>query len=179
MTTPAGGLEPAQGGERGSGSGAPGGDAAAAAGAGEVGRVLALDVGGRRLGLAVSDPTGTLASPLVTLERTTPKADAAALAALAAEHGATTVVAGLPIDLAGREGPAAEAVRAYLDDLAARLPGLAFELVDERMTTVVADRALAASGVPGRRRRAVIDQVAASVFLQSWLDARAGRGASR
>jgi putative holliday junction resolvase len=162
MTT--GGHGPTQGGAGEGGSSAPGG---------ATGRVLALDVGGRRLGVAVSDPTGTLALPLVTVERTTPQADAAALAALAAEHGATTVVAGLPIDLAGRQGPAAQAVRAYLDDLAARLPGLSFELVDERLTTVVADRALAAAGVPGRRRRAVIDQVAASVFLQSWLDARA------
>jgi len=149
-------------------------------GGGQTGRVLALDVGGRRLGLALSDPTGTLASPLVTLERTTPEADAAAIAALAAEHGAGTVVAGLPIDLAGRHGPAAQAVGAYLDDLAARLPGLSFELVDERMTTVMAERALAASGVPGRQRRAVVDQVAATVFLQEWLDARTaerGRGA--
>ena len=137
-------------------------------------RVLALDVGGRRLGIAVSDPTGTLASPLVTLERTTPEADAAAIAALAAEHGAGTIVAGLPIDLAGGHGPAARSVTAYLDDLAARLPGVRVELVDERMTTVMAERALAASGVPGRERRAVIDQVAATVFLQEWLDARAG-----
>jgi putative Holliday junction resolvase len=142
--------------------------------------VLALDVGGRRLGVALSDPTGTLASPLVTLERATPEADAAAIAALAAEHGAGTVVAGLPIDLAGRHGPAAQAVAAYLDELAARLPGLAFELVDERMTTVMAERALAASGVPGRERRAVVDQVAATVILQEWLDNRrpgaGGRG---
>jgi putative Holliday junction resolvase len=146
---------------------------------GETGRVLALDVGGRRLGLALSDPTGTLASPLVTLERTTPEADAAAIAALAAEHGAGTVLAGLPIDLAGRHGPAARAVSAYLDDLAGRLPGLAFELVDERMTTVMAERALAASGVPGRQRRAVVDQVAATVFLQEWLDRRAGAAGER
>jgi putative pre-16S rRNA nuclease len=159
MTT--GGQGPTQGGEQGGGPGVP------------VTRVLALDVGGRRLGVAVSDPTGTLASPLVTVERTTPEADAAALGALAAEYGASTVVTGLPIDLAGRQGPAAEAVRAYLDELAAHLPSLTFELVDERLTTVMANRALAASGMPGRQRRAVIDQVAASVFLQSWLDARA------
>ncbi|HXP13754.1 MAG TPA: Holliday junction resolvase RuvX, partial [Actinomycetes bacterium] len=96
------------------------------------GRVLALDVGSRRLGVAVSDPTGTVASPLATVPRRTPAEDAAALAALAAEQDATTVVAGLPVTLAGAEGPAARAVRAYLDELRPLLPGLAFDLVDER-----------------------------------------------
>ena len=74
------------------------------------GRVLAVDVGTRRLGVAVSDPTGTVASPLATVPRRTPAEDATALAALAAEHAATTVVVGLPVTLAGREGPAAKAV---------------------------------------------------------------------
>jgi putative pre-16S rRNA nuclease len=139
------------------------------------GRVLALDVGTRRLGVAVSDPTGTLASPLITVERSTPERDAAALARLAAEQGANMVVTGLPVALSGREELAARDVRAYVADLAGRLPQLAFELVDERFSTVVAERALAAQGVPGRARRQVVDQLAASVFLQAWLDHRSGR----
>ncbi|HEX4907316.1 MAG TPA: Holliday junction resolvase RuvX [Actinomycetes bacterium] len=138
------------------------------------GRVLALDVGTRRLGVAVSDPTGTVASPLATIPRRTPAEDAAALAALAAEHDATTVVVGLPVTLAGSEGPAARAVRAYLEELRPLLGGLAFELADERLSTVAAERALVGGGVRRRDRRQVVDQVAASVFLQTWLDGRRG-----
>ena len=141
------------------------------------GRVLALDVGTRRLGVAVSDPTGTVASPLATIPRRTPAEDAATLATLAATHGAATVVAGLPVTLSGQEGPAARAVRAYLDELRPLLPGLAFELTDERLSTVAAERALVGGGVRRRDRRGVVDQVAASVFLQTWLDGRrAGEG---
>src|SRR4051794_35450337 len=109
------------------------------------GRVLALDVGTRRLGIAVSDPTGTLASPLATLARGTIAAHPAALARLAAEHGATLIVAGLPVALSGREELAARTVRDYLAQLTPLLPGIRFELADERMTTVVAQRSLAAS----------------------------------
>jgi putative Holliday junction resolvase len=134
------------------------------------GRVLALDVGTRRLGVAVSDPTGTVASPLATIPRRTPGEDAAALAALAAEQDAATVVAGLPVTLGGREGPAATAVRAYLEELRPLLPDLRFELADERLSTVAAERALVGGGVRRRDRRQVVDQVAASVFLQTWLD---------
>jgi len=136
------------------------------------GRVLAVDVGTRRLGVAVSDPTGTVASPLATVPRRTPAEDAKALAALAGEQDATTVVVGLPVTLAGREGPAAKAVRAWLDELAALLPELDLQLADERLSTVAAERALVGGGVRRRARREVVDQVAASVFLQTWLDAR-------
>jgi putative pre-16S rRNA nuclease len=135
------------------------------------GRVLAVDVGTRRLGVAVSDPTGTVASPLATVPRRTPAEDAEALGALAAEHAAATVVVGLPVTLAGREGPAAQAVRAWLAELAALLPSLDFRLADERLSTVAAERALVGGGVRRRARREVVDQVAASVFLQTWLDA--------
>jgi putative Holliday junction resolvase len=135
------------------------------------GRVLAVDVGTRRLGVAVSDPTGTVASPLATVPRRTPAEDAEALAALAAEHAATTVVVGLPVTLAGREGPAARAVRAWVAELAPLLPALDLRLADERLSTVAAERALVGGGVRRRARREVVDQVAASVFLQTWLDA--------
>jgi putative Holliday junction resolvase len=143
------------------------------------GRVLAVDVGTRRIGVAVSDPTGTVASPLATVPRRTPAEDAEALAALAAEHAATTLVVGLPVTLAGREGPAAKAVRAWLDVLAPLLPGLDLQLADERLSTVAAERALVGGGVRRRARREVVDQVAASVFLQTWLDARREEGTAR
>jgi putative holliday junction resolvase len=140
------------------------------------GRVLALDVGSRRLGVAVSDPTGTVATPLVTVPRRDPVEDASTLRRLAAEHGAAVVVAGLPVSLSGREGPAARSVRAYVDQLREQLPELVFELADERLSTVAAERALVEGGVRRRARREVVDQVAASVFLQAWLDARGHAG---
>ena len=143
------------------------------------GRVLAVDVGTRRLGVAVSDPTGTVASPLATVPRRTPAEDAKALAALAGEQAATTVVVGLPVTLAGREGPAAKAVRAWLGELAALLPELDLQLADERLSTVAAERALVGGGMRRRARREVVDQVAASVFLQTWLDARRREGQGR
>jgi putative holliday junction resolvase len=135
------------------------------------GRVLALDVGSRRLGVAVSDPTGTVALPLVTLPRRDPAADAAALARLAEEYQAATLVVGLPRTLSGGEGPAAKAVRAYVETLGTHLPGLRVELVDERLSTVAAERAMIEGGVRRAGRRAAVDQVAASLFLQVWLDA--------
>ena len=134
------------------------------------GRVLALDVGTRRLGVAVSDPTGTVASPLATIPRRTPAEDAATLATLAAEQGATTVVAGLPVTLAGQEGPAARAVRAYLDELRPLLPGLAFELADERLSTAAAERAMLEADLSRKKRAEKIDAAAASFILQGALD---------
>jgi putative Holliday junction resolvase len=80
------------------------------------------------------------------------------------------------VTLSGQEGPAARAVRAYLDELRPLLPGLTFELADERLSTVAAERALVGGGVRRRDRRGVVDQVAASVFLQTWLDGRRGTG---
>jgi putative Holliday junction resolvase len=89
------------------------------------------------------------------------------------------MVVGLPVTLAGREGPAAKAVRAWLDELAALLPDLDLQLADERLSTVAAERALVGGGVRRRARREVVDQVAASVFLQTWLDARREEGTAR
>jgi len=136
------------------------------------GRVLALDVGGRRLGVAVSDPTRTVALPLTTLERQSPEIDAGALGRLAAEHEASVLVVGLPLDLRGREAVAARGVRAYAGELAPLLPGIELTFVDERLSTVAAERALREQGVRGRARRGVVDRVAATVFLQTWLDRR-------
>ena len=134
------------------------------------GRRLGIDVGSVRVGVALSDPDGLLATPLVTVPRDVGAGtDVAAVAALVAEHGVVGVVVGLPRTLAGREGPAAEAARAFVAALEPALP-VPVELVDERLTTVVATRQLRESGRKGRAQRAVVDQVAAVGILQGWLD---------
>ena len=131
------------------------------------GRRLGVDVGSVRVGVALSDPDGVLATPLVTVPRD--GGSAGAVAALVAEYGVVGVVVGLPRTLAGHEGPAAEAARAFAAELEQVLD-VPLELSDERLTTVVATRQLRESGRKGRRQRAVVDQVAAVGILQGWLD---------
>lgn len=133
-------------------------------------RVLGIDLGSRRIGVAVSDETATLASPHATIARSGDgEAHLAEIARLVHVLACQRVVVGLPLSMDGTDGPAARAARA---DAAAleRLLTVPVELVDERLTTVSADRALAESGVRARKRRAVIDQTAAAVILQTWLD---------
>ncbi|MEU4643907.1 Holliday junction resolvase RuvX [Micromonospora sp. NPDC023814] len=142
---------------------------------------LGVDVGQVRVGVSRSDPHAVLATPLVTLARdltTGPDAvpsDIAELAALVAEHEAVEVVVGLPVNLAGKHGPAAVHVKAYADRLADVIAPVPVALTDERMSTVVASRRLAERGVRGKRQRAVVDQAAAVEILQSWLDAQRRR----
>lgn len=141
---------------------------------------LGVDVGQVRVGVAVSDPDGILATPLVTLRRDlgatdgTPS-DIAELARLVAAHEAVEVVVGLPVTLAGRDGPAATQARAYAARLAEAIAPVRTTLTDERMSTVVASRRLSERGVRGKRQRAVVDQAAAVEILQSWLDAQRRR----
>lgn len=137
---------------------------------------LGVDVGQVRVGVAVSDPDGLLATPLVTLARdlttdieVTP-ADISEIARLVELHEVVTVVVGLPLTLAGGHGPAATHAKAYAERVAAAIAPVPVDLVDERMSTVVASRRLAERGVRGRRQRAVVDQAAAVEILQSWLD---------
>jgi putative Holliday junction resolvase len=143
-----------------------------------VSRVLGVDLGARRIGLALSDPLGVLAGPLTVLERTGDRArDHAAILREAAENEATVVVVGLPLSLStGRPGPAARATLeevAELTERAAALePPVTVETYDERLTTVTAQRSLAMGGVRARDRRSKVDKVAAAVMLQSWLDGR-------
>ncbi|RKN13781.1 Holliday junction resolvase RuvX [Micromonospora musae] len=142
---------------------------------------LGVDVGQVRIGVARSDPHGVLATPLLTVARDRTAApdatptDLVELAALVAEHEAVEVVVGLPVDLAGRHGPAAVQVKAYADRLADVIAPVPVTLTDERMSTVVASRRLAERGVRGKRQRAVVDQAAAVEILQSWLDAQRRR----
>jgi putative Holliday junction resolvase len=134
------------------------------------GRRLGIDVGAVRVGVALSDPEGVLATPLATVARdVTDGADLGTVAALVAEHEVVEIVVGLPLTLAGREGPAAEAARAFAAGLAERVP-VPLVFTDERLTTVVATRQMRESGRKGRRQRAVVDQVAAVAILQGWLD---------
>ncbi|MGH3931842.1 MAG: Holliday junction resolvase RuvX [Pseudonocardiaceae bacterium] len=143
-----------------------------------VGRRLGVDVGEVRVGVALSDPSGVLATPLVTLKRDRRGGtDLDALAALVGEHEVVEVVVGLPRTLAGRHGPAARAAQDYARALAGRIgDGVAVRLTDERLTTVSATRMLAQRGIRGRKQRAVVDQAAAVEILQGWLNARGGTG---
>lgn len=137
---------------------------------------LGVDVGTVRVGVARSDPHGILATPLVTLARDPEgNRDISDLVELVVEHEAAGVVVGLPRTLQGREGPSAVMAREYAGLLTAALDAAGrtrpVELVDERLTTVSAERKLARSGVRGSRaKRAVIDQAAAVELLQHWLD---------
>ena len=142
------------------------------------GRRLGVDVGKVRVGVAISDPDGILASPLATVPRDmgaaadSVPADIAELVRLVAEHEAVQVVVGLPVRLDGSEGIAAIDIRAYADRLARAVGHVRVVLSDERMSTVVASRRLAERGIRGKRQRAVVDQAAAVEILQSWLDAQ-------
>ncbi len=135
---------------------------------------LGIDVGSVRVGVARSDPDGLLATPVATLHRHPgdPGApDVAAIAAYVIELDAVEVVVGLPRSLTGAEGAAATAARAYADHVARAIHPVPVRLVDERFTTVDAHRTLREAGRPGRRHRAVVDQVAAVTILQAALDA--------
>jgi len=135
-------------------------------------RALGIDLGAKRIGVALSDSAGTMATPYEVLARSGDRPrDHRRLAALAEEAGAEVLVVGLPLSLDGSDGPAATAARAEAAELAAAT-GLPVELWDERLTTVTADRDLLALDLKAPARRKVIDKVAASVMLQAWLDHR-------
>jgi putative Holliday junction resolvase len=136
-------------------------------------RVLGIDLGTRRIGVAVSDPTGTLASPYEVVERS--PQSYAAIARIVAEVEAERVVVGLPLSLDGRDGPAAVKAREEAAALGQALP-VPVELYDERLTTVTANRSMMDLQMKADARKRVVDKVAAAVMLQSWLDSGAGAG---
>ncbi|HXY41274.1 MAG TPA: Holliday junction resolvase RuvX, partial [Vicinamibacteria bacterium] len=123
------------------------------------------------IGVALCDETETLASGLATLRAVGPRRDPRALAALVREHGAGAVVVGLPLRLDGTAGPQAEKVRLFVERLR-RLLQVPVVTWDERLTSVEAGERLAAAGVPPRERRGRLDQAAAAVILQDYLDSR-------
>lgn len=135
-------------------------------------RALGLDLGTKRIGVALSDSDGALAIPYEVVARSGDRErDHRGVAALAREAGASILVVGLPLSLDGSAGAAASAARAEASELT-RATGLPVEMWDERLTTVTADRQLADMNLDTRARRAVVDKVAAAVMLQAWLDHR-------
>jgi putative holliday junction resolvase len=138
-------------------------------------RLLALDIGEKRIGVAVSDPSGTVATPLTVLDAARTLATGADLVRLVEEYDVGTVVVGLPLSMDGGEGPQAQRVRRAASRLAGflRVP---LEFADERLSSVQASKALGAGGVTSKQARGSVDKIAASIFLQSYLDARRDSG---
>ena len=133
-------------------------------------RALGLDLGSKRIGVAVSDRSGTIATPLTVLARRADRAaDHRAIAALVAEEEAERVVVGLPLSLDGSVGPAAKAAISEAERLSS-VVAVPVETYDERLTTVTADRSLMEARMRAEARRRIVDKVAAAVMLQSWLD---------
>ena len=134
------------------------------------GRVRGIDLGSRRIGVAVSDSERRVATPDVVVERLSdPAHHRRAIVGLAEEWQATLLVVGMPTSLDGSEGPAARAARLEAAALGDAI-GLPVETYDERFTTVTAERALREQGLDAPARRKVVDKVAAAVLLQAWLD---------
>ena len=134
------------------------------------GRRLGVDVGTVRVGVALSDVTGMLASPLETLRRAKDGSDLDHLAGLVVTHEVVEVVVGLPRHLSGASGASARDASTYASALTSRIGDVPVHLVDERLSTVTAASHLRAGGIDSRRQRAVIDQAAAVVILQTYLD---------
>lgn len=143
------------------------------------GRILALDLGDARVGLAISDPLGLTAQPAGRLDCRGRASRLRRLRELIAEHGVVRVVVGRPLRLSGAVGRAAEAASAFAAALAEADPAIAVEMWDERLTTVEVERAMISDDVSRRRRREVVDSLSAVLILQSYLDARAFREAGR
>lgn len=141
-------------------------------------RALGLDVGERRIGVAIADELGVIASPLAVVTRGSRVLDQ--ILGMARSADADRLVIGLPTGLSGREGPQAAAVRAFADSLAELLAeDMRIEFWDERLTTAVAERSLREHGRRRSRRKGEVDAVAAAVILQGYLDANRTRAHSR
>jgi putative Holliday junction resolvase len=137
----------------------------------DAGRVLGLDLGDVRIGVAISDGARRLAVPLGTVQVGRPPGELKAIAALVAEHGVTLVVLGLPLSLDGSHGPRANHAEAFAETLRMVLH-VPVAMQDERFTTTEAERGLRDAGLKGPERRSVVDAEAARIALQAWLDAR-------
>lgn len=137
---------------------------------------VGVDPGEARVGVARSDPSGMLATPVETVRRG--PGDLERIARIVADEEAVEVVVGLPVSLSGREGPAAARVRAFAAELAREVAPVPVRLCDERLTTVSAEAILRDRGHRGRGRRAVVDQAAAVLILQHALDTERGTGAA-
>lgn len=137
-------------------------------------RVIGLDLGSRRIGVAVSDSSGTVATPLLVITRSrSRRTDHEAIAKVVRDEEAAAVVVGLPLNMDGSHGRAADAATDEAR-LIGTVVGVPVHLHDERRTTVTAERALREAAVRGKNRRALVDKIAAAVILQGWLDSRQG-----
>jgi putative holliday junction resolvase len=138
-------------------------------------RVVALDLGTKRIGVAVSDLSGTIATPRTVIQRSGSKSrDHQVIKVLVEEEEAVLLVVGLPLNMNGSYGPAAKGAVAEAAELAS-VVGVPVETFDERLTTVSADRALMEANISATNRRKLVDKVAAAVMLQAWLDGKAAR----
>jgi putative Holliday junction resolvase len=133
--------------------------------------LLALDVGSKRIGVAVADPTGTFALPLTVIERANLKADLQRISQLAAEYSADEMVIGYPTTLAGERGPAAEKMDRFIEQLSRVFSGR-IHRVDERLTTAQATKTLIHADVRRAKRKTVVDKMAAALILESFLARR-------
>jgi putative Holliday junction resolvase len=136
---------------------------------------MALDVGGRRIGVALSDTTRVLASPLMTLRAEPRDRVLSEIAALVLRHEVAEVVVGLPLTLSGEIGPQAHVIQLFVERLKGVLTA-PIHLLDERLTTVAAERMMVDLGMRPEQRKARIDEVAASIILQDFLDSARNRG---
>jgi putative Holliday junction resolvase len=137
------------------------------------GRILALDVGKKRIGLALSDPLGITAQGLPTLQRTTIREDLAALENLTREHQVKLILMGHPLHMSGRESTQSAYTREFAERLSGRT-GLEVRLWDERLTTVEAERVLKQSGISIEKRAKAVDRLSAVILLGSYLDSGGG-----
>ena len=138
-------------------------------------RALGLDVGSKTIGVALTDEVGIAAHPLTVLERVGNSGDAKAIAAIVAENGVTDVVVGMPYELSGRVGHRGRLVQQFMKVLAEAIAPIAMHEQDERFTTAEAERVLIDADVSRAKRKDVIDQQAAALILQTWLDAQRAR----
>lgn len=138
-------------------------------------RILGLDVGTKTIGVAMSDPTGSIAQGIKTLSRRGVLADCQEVERLVREHSIGTIVLGLPLNMDGTEGAQALFVRGFLEELQKRVIDCPILLRDERLSTVGAERGLLEADLSRAKRRKVINQMAAAFVLQGYLDAQRNR----
>ncbi|MBX9668179.1 MAG: Holliday junction resolvase RuvX [Candidatus Obscuribacterales bacterium] len=134
-------------------------------------RIIGLDIGDKRIGIAISDPLGITAAGLETIERRNSRVDVEVVKQIAERHGATQIVVGLPLNMDGSSGDQADRIRSFASKLA-RETGLPVVYEDERLSTVSAIRTLTLQGVDTGRSRDLVDRQAAAIILQKFLDRR-------
>ena len=141
-------------------------------------RILALDIGEKRVGIAVSDPDERVASPVCVLAADEVRSNAKPFRRVLEDWEPGLLLCGLPYTLSGEEGPQAERIRAFAEEVS-RTTGISCEYADERLSSAEAKRSLREKGLSEKAMRGKVDMIAASLFLQSWLDARASSGSEQ